>query len=111
MFIIIDGQAVVEKDGTTIAVLGPGGHFGEMAIVDNGSRSATVRARSRTDVLSIGQAAINGLMMREPQLGVKVLWNFAQVLSQRLRSASTNVIELEMEEMVPSTMGSVPFVP
>jgi CRP-like cAMP-binding protein len=88
MFIIIEGHLVVESSGMKIAELGPGGHFGEMALVDSSPRSATVKARTRTDVLAIGQTEINSLMRVEPVLGVKVLWNFVQVLSMRLREAS-----------------------
>jgi hypothetical protein len=110
MFLIVDGSAVVERDRRTIATLGAGGHFGEMAIVDNGARSATVRARTRTDVLTIAQAEINGLMREDPSLGVKVLWNLAQVLSTRLRATSQEVIDLQLEAP-PSTAQTVPFAP
>ncbi len=109
MFIIVEGALVVERDGRRIAELGPGGHFGEMALVDESPRSATVKARTRTDVLSIGQAEINGLMRVEPVLAVKVLWNFVQVLSARLRSASREIIELQMEKAPPPTSLTVPF--
>src|SRR5262249_170144 len=70
MFIVIDGRLVVERDGVNIAELGPGGHFGEMALVDDAPRSATVKARTRTELLIIGQAQIHGLMRAEPALGV-----------------------------------------
>lgn len=109
MFIIIDGRLSVERDGVKIAELGPGGHFGEMSLVDDAARSATVKARTRTDVLSIGQSEMNGLMRVDPVLGVKILWNFVQVLSMRLRSASAEIIELQMAEARGPTTLRVPF--
>lgn len=111
MFIIIDGRLVVERDGLKIAELGPGGHFGEMSLVDDAARSATVKARTRTDVLSIGQNEMNGLMRVDPVLGVKILWNFVQVLSMRLRTASAEIIELQMAESRGPTTLRVPFGP
>jgi serine/threonine protein phosphatase PrpC len=110
MYIIIEGHLVVESNGMKIAELGPGGHFGEMALVDSSPRSATVRARTRTDVLAIGQTEINGLMRVEPVLGVKVLWNFVQVLSMRLREASREIAELQMENAAPESTLRTPFI-
>jgi serine/threonine protein phosphatase PrpC len=97
MFIVVNGQLVVERDGVKIAELGPGGHFGEMSLVDDAPRSATVKAQSRTDVLTIGQAEIHGLMRADPVLGVKVLWTFVQVLSARLRMTSAGLTELQLD--------------
>lgn len=114
MFIIIEGRLSVERDGLKIAELGPGGHFGEMSLVDDSPRSATVKARTRTDVLSIGQSEITALMRLDPVLGVKVLWNFVQVLSTRLRSASAEIIELQTDQRTdvgPRTTIPVPFAP
>jgi CRP-like cAMP-binding protein len=104
MFLIIEGKLVVERDGIKIAELGPGGHFGEMSLVDDARRSATVKVVTRTEVLSIGQAEINGLMRAEPVLAVKVLWDFVQVLSTRLRAASAEIIELQIGQPPQSSI-------
>jgi serine/threonine protein phosphatase PrpC len=111
MFIVIDGQLVVERDGVKIAELGPGGHFGEMSLVDDAPRSATVAALTATDVLSIGHAELNGLMRMEPALGVKVLWSFVQVLSARLRATSAGLTELQLGDSAPPTASRKPFAP
>jgi CRP-like cAMP-binding protein len=47
MFVVIEeGTADVTKDGAVIAKLGPGDHFGEIAILDGGRRTATVVSTS-----------------------------------------------------------------
>jgi CRP/FNR family transcriptional regulator, cyclic AMP receptor protein len=43
-FVIDSGEASVVVDGTQRRVLGPGDHFGEMALIDAGARTATVTA-------------------------------------------------------------------
>jgi CRP-like cAMP-binding protein len=43
-FVIIDGAASVSVDGTEVARLGPGDHFGELALISERVRSATVTA-------------------------------------------------------------------
>ena len=46
-FIILSGDAIVSRDGTTIANFGPGDHFGELALLDGGPRTATVDGQDR----------------------------------------------------------------
>jgi CRP/FNR family transcriptional regulator, cyclic AMP receptor protein len=45
-FVIDSGEAEVLVDGSQQRVLGPGDHFGEMALIDAGIRTATVIASS-----------------------------------------------------------------
>jgi CRP-like cAMP-binding protein len=41
-FVITEGVAAVEIDGREVATLGPGDHFGELALISEGLRTATV---------------------------------------------------------------------
>lgn len=110
MFIIVEGDVVVERDGVTIAELGAGGHFGEMSIVDDAPRSASVRAKTRSDLLVIGQAEMGGLMRLDPVLAVKILWTLVQALSGRLRHASAELIEFKLESPRSDSQVQLPFV-
>lgn len=50
MYLILDGMFVVEVDGEEVAEIGPGAVVGERATLDAGTRTATLRARTRARV-------------------------------------------------------------
>ena len=52
-FVLTDGVASVEVDGREVATLGPGSHFGELALISEGLRTATVRTVTPVDCLEI----------------------------------------------------------
>lgn len=97
LFVVVRGRVAVEKGGVEIGELKTGGHFGEMGLIDNAPRSATVRATEPTRVMVISRAELMGLMRKEPVLAVKLLWSFVQVLSDRLRDANTHLSQAMQE--------------
>jgi len=76
-FVILSGTASVTVDGTQIASFGPGDHFGELALLDGGPRTATVTASSDLDLLVLGQREFLGLLEELPALGRKMLATLA----------------------------------
>jgi CRP-like cAMP-binding protein len=82
-FLIVGGTATVLRNGRKIATLGPGQYFGEMALLDRGPRSATVRADSDMTVLVLGQREFSGVVDEVPGLARKLL----QSMATRLRDA------------------------
>lgn len=52
-FVITEGVAAVEIDGREVATLGPGDHFGELALISEGLRTATIRAVTPLQCLEI----------------------------------------------------------
>jgi serine/threonine protein phosphatase PrpC len=89
LYAILKGTIEVERAGTVLRVLQTGEHFGEMALFNARPRSATVRVKSQARLLVVERARFNELIRKEPQLGVKLLWSFAQVLSLRLDDATS----------------------
>lgn len=87
LFVIVDGSFEVERGGIAITTLGAGAHFGEMALLNQRPRSATVTALEPSRLLSLDKNALEVLMSREPAVAAKFLWKFAQTLSLRLDDA------------------------
>ena len=86
-FIIRSGKVEViqEKDGqqTKLATLGPGDVFGEMALLDEFPRSASVRAVEPTTALGIQRWHFKGILESHPSLALALL----PMLVRRIRAA------------------------
>jgi CRP/FNR family transcriptional regulator, cyclic AMP receptor protein len=82
-FVIADGKATVTIGDDQIAVLGPGEFFGEMSLLDQGPRSATVTADSAMTLYVIAGREFGELIEEVPFVARRIL----RGLSQRLRSA------------------------
>ena len=87
LFVIMRGEYVVERADQEVARLGPGRHFGEMALIDDGPRSASVQCVVPGTLLTVRRSDFYDLLRKDPTLAVKLLWNFIQTLSTRLREA------------------------
>jgi len=73
LFMILSGEVDVirrDPDGrdAVVATLGPGSHFGERAVFQNVRRTATVRARSRVELVSLGRQEAATLAAAAPPL-------------------------------------------
>ncbi len=88
LYILLSGSVVILKDGRILRELGPGGHFGEMAIVDRSPRSATATVQEPCRLMILSQEGIYSIIRNEPRIGIKMLWGLSEVLSARLRENS-----------------------
>ncbi len=59
IFLILDGVFVVERDGEHVAEIGPGAVVGERAVLEGGTRTATLRATTRARVAEASPEALN----------------------------------------------------
>ena len=59
-YIIESGEVEIEIDGRVVNVLGPGDHFGEIALLRNIPRTATARARKATQLFALNRDAFLG---------------------------------------------------
>ncbi|HEY7044208.1 MAG TPA: cyclic nucleotide-binding domain-containing protein [Nocardioidaceae bacterium] len=84
-FVLARGEAGIERGDETIAKLHVGDHFGELALLDRGPRSATVRALGDCRLYVLEDAAFAAVLNEVPALAQKLL----ATLAGRLREAET----------------------
>ena len=82
MFVLAEGRVRVERDGRTIDESGPGEVLGEMALLSDGPRTATVTTLEPSRLYVLGQHEFHVLMGEMPSVRDSVL----KVLADRLRS-------------------------
>jgi CRP-like cAMP-binding protein len=82
-FVLVDGEAVVERAGHTVTKLGRGDYFGELALLDRGPRSATVRALTDAHMYVLHEKSFATVLTELPALAQKLL----AALARRLREA------------------------
>lgn len=82
-FVIADGEAKVSRGGRKVVTLGPGSFFGEMALLDQGPRTATVTAQTPMRLFVLDSRSFSSLIEAAPPVARKML----RALAQRLRTA------------------------
>lgn len=82
-FVIAEGKAKATIRGKGSAVLGPGSFFGEMSLLDQGPRSATVTAETDMHLLVLGSREFSALINEVPVVAVRIM----RGLAERLRAA------------------------
>ena len=82
-FTIVEGKARVTRGKRTLATLGPGDFFGELALLDGGERTASVVAATPMQCIRIFKRAFDRLLAEEPGVSARML----PVLAGRLRQA------------------------
>ena len=85
-FVLIDGTAEVTKKGKKIADLGPGDWLGEIALITDSPRTATVTATSAVDVLVITDRRFRTVVETMPSIALKVLACVGERLNSDARS-------------------------
>ena len=80
MMIIVEGRAAIEKDGQTIAERGPGDVVGEMALLTEMPRRATVTLITNARLLVVGHREFHALMDEMPSVRAQVMEALALAL-------------------------------
>jgi CRP-like cAMP-binding protein len=71
-FILLEGTAEVTSEGRSLATLGPGDFFGEIAILGDGRRTATVTTASPVRLLVIFDTEFRQLEARHPEIATRI---------------------------------------
>jgi CRP/FNR family cyclic AMP-dependent transcriptional regulator len=80
LYILLTGRARVEQDGKQLGELAAGDFFGELALIEEHPRSATVTAATETDCLLFPAWEFTALLEEHPEVALPIL----RVLIQRL---------------------------
>lgn len=96
MFLILSGAAEVRRDAHersyTIATLGEGEIFGEMAFLSSWPRTASIVAIADMEVLVLSQHFLKKLMKTLPETAMQVLFNLSLVLCSRLNQSNDQLL-------------------
>lgn len=101
LYLIKMGSVRVMQKGSNgdlieIAVLGTGSHFGEMALLDNELRSATVEVMEKSEILRVDYDKLRSILMQNSSIAVKFFRALALFLCGRLR-VTTNDLSFARE--------------
>lgn len=83
-FVIVDGTAQVTADGVSLVTLGPGDFFGEIAILGDGQRTATVTSTSPVRMLVLFGTAFRQLEAAHPAIAAELTAAMQSRLGQRI---------------------------
>jgi CRP-like cAMP-binding protein len=86
-FVILEGTVSVSREGRRIATLGPGSAFGELALLVDAPRNATVVADTDVGLVVVAQREFEGLLDEAPGFARKMLAGTAHRLREADREA------------------------
>jgi len=84
-FVIESGEAIVTVHGEERGRLGPGDYFGDVAMIDRGERTATIRAASDLKCYSLAFWDFRPLVESD----ARIAWPLLQTMAKRLRAAES----------------------
>ncbi len=93
LIILLEGSARIKSiDDETIAEFGPGSIVGEMALIDDEPRSATVTAIGDVRAAIIPSSQLRAVMDMDAEVGKTIMTNIARVLCRRMRSMNAQSV-------------------
>jgi CRP/FNR family cyclic AMP-dependent transcriptional regulator len=81
MYAVIEGEIEIVRDGAVLEVVGAGGVFGEMGLLDHAPRSATARAKLDSTLAAISDKRFTVLVSQNPPFALGMM----RVLAERVR--------------------------
>jgi CRP/FNR family cyclic AMP-dependent transcriptional regulator len=81
-FVVVDGKAEVTRKGKSVGQVGPGDFFGELALLNNAPRNATITATTPMEVIVLTRAEFNAALAEAPGMTRKLMTGMARRLRQ-----------------------------
>jgi CRP-like cAMP-binding protein len=95
MYMVLDGELrvrlLIGGKETILATLGPGECFGEIALFDQGPRSADVIANRDSILLKVTTEAFDKLRREAPELSAPILFAISKTLAARIRADNKRI--------------------
>lgn len=96
---VIKGELDILKDTNSpgkpavIAKVRKNRSIGEMSVIDNTTRSATIKANTKTSIVSLTKKGFDAILDNNPQVGIKILKKIARLISMNLRKTSSRLAD------------------
>lgn len=87
MYVVLEGRVAVSVQGKVVERVGPGGVFGEMALIDQSPRAASAAAETSCTLLPVSRNDFLVLIRNKPAFGVALL----KTLADRLRFMTSHI--------------------
>lgn len=81
MYVLLEGGIQLGRQGKVLEEVGEGGVFGELALIDNGPRSATAKATAPGKLAVISGERFRELILRNPSFALEIM----RLLARRIR--------------------------
>jgi CRP/FNR family transcriptional regulator, cyclic AMP receptor protein len=91
IYVVRSGELQILDGNRVFETIGPGGIVGEMALVDGGPRSATVRASAASEVVPFDERRFLFMVQQTPHFALRVM----KVMSTRLRAMNAQLTEMD----------------
>lgn len=93
LYIILQGKVDIlteseQGEPNLVASLSEGDFFGDLSLLDQEPRSANALAKDHAELLGFFRPDLTSILKRKPDLGVKILFNVAKVIGERLRKTN-----------------------
>jgi CRP-like cAMP-binding protein len=91
LFLVVDGHAVVSRNGVDLGAVNAGDFFGDMALLGTGVRTSTVRSIVAMTLLALRAEHLDEVLASDPLVARRVL----SVVVRRLEATNRRLAELE----------------
>lgn len=90
LYVVLEGSVRITKRShtgeKTLAVLGPGSHFGELALINQCARFATATAENDSLLLIMYKSYFDDLIKKNSAISLRILHNLAEILSNYIHA-------------------------
>ncbi len=86
-YVVLEGRVAVSIQGNVVQRVGPGGIFGEMALVDQSTRAASAAAETDCALVAINRTVFVNLVKANPEFGAALL----SAVAERVRFIAARV--------------------